>query len=178
MMEECTTSLGDMLEERHDEKLGPLSAVQMTKVCQDICNALDYLHNTVRLLHGDVKSFNVSVLLVIDLLMNDDTASNVVHAERHESSSSDEEAIVMVCHRLFWNLFWSSINASDCRFWSKMNSKFANCVTSVSAYHWTLTDTLTWSKTQTLNMLVSCLAYGQISGAWFVVSQAKTTEKF
>lgn len=61
IMEECSTSLGDMLEERHDENLGPLPAIQMRKVCQDMCDALDYLHNTAYLLHGDIKSFNVCV---------------------------------------------------------------------------------------------------------------------
>lgn len=61
-MEECQTSLGDMLEERHELKSGPLPAVQMRKVCQDMCEALDYLHNTAKLLHGDIKSFNVSEL--------------------------------------------------------------------------------------------------------------------
>lgn len=59
-MEECSTSLGDLLEERHDDKLGALPVAQMRKVCQDLCEALKYLHDTAHLLHGDIKSFNVS----------------------------------------------------------------------------------------------------------------------
>lgn len=59
-MEECSTSLGDLLEDRHEDKLGPLPSIQMKKVCQDVCDALDYLHNVAHLLHGDIKSFNVS----------------------------------------------------------------------------------------------------------------------
>lgn len=61
MMEECTASLGDILEDRHELKSGPLPFLQMKKVCEDMCNALDYLHNTAHLLHGDIKSFNVSI---------------------------------------------------------------------------------------------------------------------
>lgn len=60
-MEECSTSLGNLLEERHEDKLGPLPVNQMKKVCHDLCEALAYLHDTVHLLHGDIKSFNVSV---------------------------------------------------------------------------------------------------------------------
>ncbi|XP_037050362.1 lymphokine-activated killer T-cell-originated protein kinase [Bradysia coprophila] len=61
IMEECSASLGDLLEERHDDKLGPLPADQMRKVCLDMCEALKYLHDTVHLLHGDIKSFNVLI---------------------------------------------------------------------------------------------------------------------
>lgn len=65
IMEECTISLGDMLEERHESKAGPLPAIQMRKVCTDMCDALDYLHNTAHLLHGDIKSYNVSDILML-----------------------------------------------------------------------------------------------------------------
>lgn len=61
IMEDCHTSLGNMLEERHDEKLDALQASDINIVCRDIAKALDYLHNVAFILHGDLKSFNVLV---------------------------------------------------------------------------------------------------------------------
>ncbi|ALC49394.1 CG8173, partial [Drosophila busckii] len=60
-LELCSTSLGFILEERHDEDLGPLPAKQTFKLIIDIAQALDFLHNEAKLLHGDLKSFNVLV---------------------------------------------------------------------------------------------------------------------
>ncbi|XP_016939308.2 lymphokine-activated killer T-cell-originated protein kinase [Drosophila suzukii] len=60
-LEMCTTSLGSILEERHDEDLGPLPAKNTFKMIMDVALALDFLHNEARLLHGDLKSFNVLV---------------------------------------------------------------------------------------------------------------------
>ncbi|KAL7744564.1 hypothetical protein ACLKA6_017081 [Drosophila palustris] len=60
-LEMCTTSLGSILEERHDEDLGPLPAKHTFKMIMDIAHALDFLHSEARLLHGDLKSFNVLV---------------------------------------------------------------------------------------------------------------------
>ncbi|KAH8345010.1 lymphokine-activated killer T-cell-originated protein kinase [Drosophila kikkawai] len=60
-LELCTTSLGSILEERHDEDLGPLPPKNTLKIIMDIAMALDFLHNEARLLHGDLKSFNVLV---------------------------------------------------------------------------------------------------------------------
>lgn len=60
-MESCTTSLGDLLEKRFEESLGPLAVKEITKVSFDIILALDYLHNEAFLLHGDLKSFNVLI---------------------------------------------------------------------------------------------------------------------
>ena len=60
-MESCTTSLGDLLEKRFEEALGPLPVHQITKVSFDISKALDYLHNEALMLHGDLKSFNVLI---------------------------------------------------------------------------------------------------------------------
>ncbi|KAI8033209.1 lymphokine-activated killer T-cell-originated protein kinase [Drosophila gunungcola] len=60
-LEMCTTSLGSILEERHDEDLGPLPAKHTFKMIMDVALALDFLHNEARMLHGDLKSFNVLV---------------------------------------------------------------------------------------------------------------------
>nr|XP_023024809.1 lymphokine-activated killer T-cell-originated protein kinase homolog [Leptinotarsa decemlineata] len=62
IMEECSSSLGDMIENRLDH-LGevPYSPNTILKVLRDISKALDYLHNTALLLHGDMKSFNVLI---------------------------------------------------------------------------------------------------------------------
>ncbi|KAH8264737.1 hypothetical protein KR044_008806 [Drosophila immigrans] len=60
-LEMCSTSLGSILEERHDEDLGPLPAKHTFKMIMDIAHALDFLHCEARLLHGDLKSFNVLV---------------------------------------------------------------------------------------------------------------------
>ncbi|XP_030378618.1 lymphokine-activated killer T-cell-originated protein kinase [Scaptodrosophila lebanonensis] len=60
-LEMCNTSLGSILEERHDEDLGPLPAKNTFKMIMDIAHALDFLHTEARLLHGDLKSFNVLV---------------------------------------------------------------------------------------------------------------------
>ncbi|XP_017048042.1 lymphokine-activated killer T-cell-originated protein kinase isoform X2 [Drosophila ficusphila] len=60
-LEMCTTSLGSILEERHDEDLGPLQAKHTYKMIMDVALALDFLHTEARLLHGDLKSFNILV---------------------------------------------------------------------------------------------------------------------
>lgn len=60
-METCDTSLGDLIEQRNEMSAGPLEPSKIFKVCLDMCNALDYLHTTVKLLHGDLKSYNVLI---------------------------------------------------------------------------------------------------------------------
>lgn len=60
-MEACTTSLGDLLEKRHDAKLGPLEIRKIHTLGWDISKALNYLHNEALLLHGDMKSFNILI---------------------------------------------------------------------------------------------------------------------
>ncbi|XP_017067379.1 lymphokine-activated killer T-cell-originated protein kinase [Drosophila eugracilis] len=60
-LEMCTTSLGSILEERHDEDLGPLPAKHTYRMIIDVAMALDFLHNKARMMHGDLKSFNVLV---------------------------------------------------------------------------------------------------------------------
>ncbi|XP_074041025.1 lymphokine-activated killer T-cell-originated protein kinase homolog [Leptinotarsa decemlineata] len=62
IMEECSSSLGDMIENRLDHLSEvPYSPNTKLKVLRDISKALDYLHNTVLLLHGYMKSFNVLI---------------------------------------------------------------------------------------------------------------------
>lgn len=60
-MEALETSLGDLLEKRHDEKLGPLEVRKINTLGWDISKALNYLHNEVMILHGDLKSFNILI---------------------------------------------------------------------------------------------------------------------
>lgn len=60
-MEDCQTSVGDILEIRYDDCLGPLPADQIKIMCTDVAKALNYLHTEAMLLHGDLKSFNILV---------------------------------------------------------------------------------------------------------------------
>lgn len=60
-MEECSSCLGDMIEQRLESKLPPYESTTIEKVAQDVACALDYLHNTALILHCDVKSYNVLV---------------------------------------------------------------------------------------------------------------------
>lgn len=60
-MEDGHISLGDLLEERYIEAAGPLPLKNVLKVALDVANALHYLHTDAKLLHGDLKSFNVLI---------------------------------------------------------------------------------------------------------------------
>ncbi|BFG02861.1 lymphokine-activated killer T-cell-originated protein kinase [Drosophila madeirensis] len=60
-LEMCNTSLGSILEERFDEELGRLDSDKIFKMMLDVTKGLDYLHTEAKLLHGDIKSFNVLV---------------------------------------------------------------------------------------------------------------------
>lgn len=60
-METCDTSLGDLIEQRVQMSAGPLEPSKILKVCMDVCNALDYLHTKAKLLHGDLKSYNILI---------------------------------------------------------------------------------------------------------------------
>lgn len=92
-MEHCDTSLGNILEMRMDNDMGPLESNKILKVSVvwitfvlprfmiwvffffcflwqislDVCKALDYLHTTAHILHGDLKSFNVLIKGEFDL---------------------------------------------------------------------------------------------------------------
>lgn len=60
-MEACTVSLGNLLEDRHSDNLGPLEIHKIHKMGFDISKALNYLHTEVLLMHGDMKSFNILI---------------------------------------------------------------------------------------------------------------------
>ncbi|CAH0406257.1 unnamed protein product [Chilo suppressalis] len=60
-MEACDLSLGDMIEKRVEEDVGPFVQKKILKVAVDIGSALDYLHTKMQILHGDLKSYNVLV---------------------------------------------------------------------------------------------------------------------
>lgn len=60
-MEECSSCLGDLIENRSDDEKGPFSAKTITKVAFDIAQALTYLHNTALLMHCDLKSYNILI---------------------------------------------------------------------------------------------------------------------
>ncbi|CAG9809333.1 unnamed protein product [Chironomus riparius] len=60
-MEACSMSLGDLLEKRYEDKLGPLEVFKINTLGLDISKALNYLHNEVLMMHGDMKSFNILI---------------------------------------------------------------------------------------------------------------------
>lgn len=60
-MEQCTTSLGDLIEGRFENNESMFSSNQILKVAKDVANALNYLHNVALILHCDVKSYNVLI---------------------------------------------------------------------------------------------------------------------
>lgn len=60
-MEECDTSLGDLIEKRNEDDLGPFAPRNIVDVGMDISKALDYLHNEALLMHCDIKSYNILI---------------------------------------------------------------------------------------------------------------------
>nr|XP_012225284.1 PREDICTED: lymphokine-activated killer T-cell-originated protein kinase [Linepithema humile] len=61
-MEAIEMSLGDMIEKRQETlENEPFPAKDIVQVGFELAKGLKYLHHTVRLLHGDIKSWNVLV---------------------------------------------------------------------------------------------------------------------
>lgn len=60
-MEACTSSLGNLIEDRSSDELGPLEIWKINTVGLDVSKALNYLHNEALLLHGDMKSYNILI---------------------------------------------------------------------------------------------------------------------
>lgn len=58
-VERCEISLGDLIE--NQQEIGSFSVVQIEKVALHVARALDYLHNIIHILHGDVKSHNILI---------------------------------------------------------------------------------------------------------------------
>lgn len=58
-MEECHTSLADIIEDQEGTDAFPVHVIE--KVAIEVAKALDYIHNTVYLLHGDIKSPNILI---------------------------------------------------------------------------------------------------------------------
>lgn len=53
--------LGDYIEEKVEEGALQFSADQILKVGYEVAKGLEYLHHTVYILHGDIKSYNILV---------------------------------------------------------------------------------------------------------------------
>ena len=60
--------LGDMIEERVDDDAGAFPADKILRVAHEMAKGLEYLHHTVRILHGDIKSYNVLVSKKLDVV--------------------------------------------------------------------------------------------------------------
>ncbi|XP_051881284.1 lymphokine-activated killer T-cell-originated protein kinase homolog [Pristis pectinata] len=54
-------SLNDLIEERSESGKGPFPASTILKVALHVAYGLKYLHNEKRLLHGDIKSYNIVI---------------------------------------------------------------------------------------------------------------------
>ncbi|XP_014277346.1 lymphokine-activated killer T-cell-originated protein kinase homolog [Halyomorpha halys] len=60
LMEECTQSLGDFIE-NFSKDYGAFSPTTIYQVITSVSRALQYLHEDKKLIHGDIKSFNVLI---------------------------------------------------------------------------------------------------------------------
>ncbi|KAL1140235.1 hypothetical protein AAG570_000167 [Ranatra chinensis] len=59
-MEQCTQSLGDIIESRNELGKGPFEPRVIYTVILGVAKALDYLHSR-KILHGDIKSYNILI---------------------------------------------------------------------------------------------------------------------
>lgn len=60
-MESCESSLADRIEDRRIDELGPFGSKTILKVALGVARGLDYLHREKKLLHGDMKSYNILI---------------------------------------------------------------------------------------------------------------------
>ncbi|XP_002133447.1 lymphokine-activated killer T-cell-originated protein kinase [Drosophila pseudoobscura] len=107
-LEMCNTSLGSILEERFEEELGPLDANHIFKMIMDIAKALDYLHTEAKLLHGDLKSFNVLVKGEFEICKLCDFGVSLPLDEKNEVKISGEYGL-----RYVGTTLWSAPEVID-----------------------------------------------------------------
>lgn len=93
-MEECDTSLGDLIEKRGEDGLGAFKVKNIIEVGLDISKALDYLHNEVLLMHCDIKSYNILIKgdFLISKLCDFGVCLPVDKEGRFDKSKAGEEA--------------------------------------------------------------------------------------
>ncbi|XP_034248765.1 lymphokine-activated killer T-cell-originated protein kinase [Thrips palmi] len=60
-MESCESSLADRIEDRRNDEAGPFESDTILKVALGVARGLDYLHRQKKLLHGDMKSYNILI---------------------------------------------------------------------------------------------------------------------
>ncbi|KAJ1527852.1 hypothetical protein ONE63_007792 [Megalurothrips usitatus] len=60
-MESCESSMADRIEDRKNDGMGPFESNIILKVALGVARGLDYLHRERKLLHGDMKSFNILI---------------------------------------------------------------------------------------------------------------------
>lgn len=60
-MEECTVSLGDLIEQLAENSGVRYEQSKIILVIAAVAKALQYLHEEKQLLHGDIKSYNVLI---------------------------------------------------------------------------------------------------------------------
>ncbi|XP_022915928.1 lymphokine-activated killer T-cell-originated protein kinase homolog [Onthophagus taurus] len=60
-MEACSASLGDLIETRYENGQPAFEPDCILKVAIDVADALNYLHNDAKIVHCDIKSYNILV---------------------------------------------------------------------------------------------------------------------